>query len=160
MKIRLEKVDDHEAIGALLREAFIGNEDELVMKIRASSDWIPELTFVAETEGKVVGHIMASQCLLDDVPMIALAPLAVLPANQSQGIGHLLVNAMIEQAQHRVEPGIIVLGHPTYYAKFGFEVASQYGIAAPFDCPEEAYRVKWTGKTRLSGMVNYSAAFD
>ncbi|WP_214828727.1 GNAT family N-acetyltransferase [Exiguobacterium algae] len=160
MKIRLEKVEDHEAIDVLLRQAFTGNENELVMKIRASSDWIPELTFVAETEGKVVGHIMASRCVLDDIPMIALAPLAVLPAYQSQGIGHLLVDEMIEQAKHRVEPGIIVLGHPAYYAKFGFEVASQYGVAAPFDCPEEAYRVKWTGKTRLSGVVSYNSAFD
>lgn len=160
MKIRREREKDREQVGTLLREAFDGDEDALVARIRSSAEWIPELTFVAEENGGIIGHIMASRCLIDDTPMIALAPLAVLPGHQRKGVGHQLVNRLIEQARERTEPGVVVLGHPAYYEKFGFEVASRYGIVAPFKCPDEAYRVKWMGDQQVAGVVAYGPAFD
>ena len=95
--------------------------------------------------------------------MLAVAPLAVLPKKQKQGIGSALMRYSIEYAKTKLDyPEIIILGHPEYYQKFGFVAASKYAISAPFEVPDEAFMVLelTDGSLRqISGVVNYPQEF-
>lgn len=73
---------------------------------------------------------------------ISLAPMAVFPEYQNKGIGTKLVNAGLENLKGLNIPFIIVLGHPNYYPKFGFEIASNYGIKSEYEgAPDEAFMI-------------------
>jgi putative acetyltransferase len=107
----------------------------MVAAIRASEYYVPDLALVAEEEGDIVGHVMFSYVRLagpeGEWSVLELAPLAVAPERQRDGIGGALVRAGIERAEARGEPLVAVLGHPSYYPRFGFEPASTYGIEPP-----------------------------
>lgn len=90
---------------------------------------MPALDLVAERDGAVVGHILHSHGDLADTPIPGLAPLAVHPDAQGQGVGSALVRETLRIADMAGEPAVIVLGHPDYYARFGFEPASAFGIS-------------------------------
>lgn len=97
-----------------------------------------------------------------DIETLVLAPLAVLPDYQSNGIGKNLMNEAIEKSKKLGYKSIVVLGHENYYPKFGFKKASNYGIKAPFDVPDEAYMVLELTSNALNevnGVVEYSKAF-
>ena len=103
-----------------------------------------------------------SNFLNKDVETLALAPLAVLPNHQKNGIGKKLVNEAIEKSKELGYKSIVVLGHEHYYLKFGFKKASNYGIKAPFDVPDEAYMVLElipNALNEVNGVVEYSKAF-
>src|SRR4029453_5394197 len=93
MNIRPEAKDDYEAVAAVTAAAF-GKDDEarVVDAIRASAEYVPELTLVAEDEGRIVGHVMYSYSTLDgsDARLLQLSPLSVVPDRQSEGIGAAL----------------------------------------------------------------------
>ena len=131
MEIRPEADADHAAVAAVTAAAF-GRQDEarLVDAIRACDDWVPELTLVAEDGGDIVGHVMYSYSALEgsDTPLLQLSPLSVLPARQNQGIGAALTRESLRLADERGEPLVVVLGHPTYYPRFGFRPASELGL--------------------------------
>jgi putative acetyltransferase len=151
MIVRPETPSDYEAIDELLRSAFGGaKECQLVRLVRASDNYVPDLTLVAEENGQVVGHIMFSYVTLkgdEEFRVLSLACMAVTPERQRSGIGGALVEAGLERAEERGEPLVIVVGHPTYYPRVGFEPASRYGIERPSaDIPDDAFMVR-----RLSG---------
>ncbi|OLP18585.1 GNAT family N-acetyltransferase [Leptolyngbya sp. 'hensonii'] len=163
--IRAEQPDDYPAISEVLTTAF-GRTDEarLVDLIRQSDRYLPDLALVAEREGAIVGHVLFSQVDLvgiSRVPVLALAPLAVHPDYQRQGIGSTLVRVGLEAADRRQEPLVVVLGHAHFYQRCGFEPALDYGIECPFPVPEEVYRVYplpgYLPEHR--GQVIYPAAF-
>lgn len=165
MYIRVETPTDYPAIADLLLAAFEqGDEARLVEKIRLSDRYIPELTLVAEKEGIVVGHILFSYIDLvgaETLPVLGLAPLAVHPQYQRQGIGSALVQAGLAKAEEQGEAIAIVLGHPPFYSRFGFEPSVRYGIASPFPVPAEFFMVKFF-KPELQGYqgkVVYPSAF-
>jgi putative acetyltransferase len=170
MILRPERPGDHDDIARLLTEAFGGPaEARLVELLRASPAYIPELALVAEVDGSVAGHILFTRVTVDDpgretsTPALALAPMAVAPDHQRAGIGTALVLAGVERAQPRPEAAIIVLGHPEYYPRFGFEPASTYGIEPPWpDIPDDAFLVlPLPGHTKeCRGVVVYPPAFD
>jgi len=144
--IRPETVEDYEAIGEVNALAF-GQEDEatLVEKLRGSSGFIPELSLVAVEGGRVVGHILFSPFVIETkdgaVPALTLAPLAVRPGFQNQGVGSALVRDGLERCRtlgHRI---VVVVGHPPYYPRFGFSPARARGLEAPFPVPDEAFMV-------------------
>jgi putative acetyltransferase len=165
--VRPELPADHAAIAEVVTAAF-GRPDEarLVERIRASSGYVPELGLVAEEGGVVIGHALFSCVELAGVstlPVLELAPLAVLPERQRRGVGSALVRAGLERAEARGEPLVLVLGHASYYPRFGFEPASRYGIVAPLPgIPEEAFMVRrlraWREGHR--GRVAWPPAFD
>ncbi len=163
MIIRPETPADHEAVARLLTDAFGGPaEARLVDLLRATDDYVPDLTLVADIDGEVVGHIAFSRVKVGEETALALAPMAVAPAHQRSGVGTALAQAALERAADRAEAAVIVLGHPEYYPRFGFVPAADYGVLAPWDVPPEAWMVHLLPAydPAARGLVTYAAAFD
>lgn len=129
MDIRPEHPNDHGAIDAVVTAAFKQpDEAELVRRIRASELWIPELTLVAVEDDAIVGHVMHSYATIGPHRAPQLAPVAVRPDRQNTGIGGALTREALRRADEAGEPLVLVLGHPSYYPRFGFEPARPLGI--------------------------------
>jgi putative acetyltransferase len=163
--IRCETRADADAIDAVVEAAFgRRNEAELVAAVRASDRFVPELSLVAEVEGRVAGHVLLSYVdLVGDVPrqVLAGAPLAVAPTRQRSGIGSALVHAALKRADAAREPVVIALGDPRYYGRFGFERARPLGIQPPTDWPDEAWMAARLAAydDSVRGRVEYPPAF-
>jgi putative acetyltransferase len=143
MNIRPETDADHAAVYEVTAAAF-GKEDEarLVDAIRASEEYVPELTLVAVEGGRLLGHVMYSYSSLEgsETRLLQLSPLSVVPDRQNEGIGAALTRESLLLADERGEPLVLVLGHPTYYPRFGFRPASTLGLLAPNpEWPDEAF---------------------
>jgi len=130
--IRFAAAEDHPAIAAVTQAAF-GRPDEgrIVERLRADEDVMFEL--VAQAEGEVVGHIAFSRLWADrDDLYAALGPMAVRPGRQRSGVGSALVRRGLECAPQFGAVGVIVLGHPEFYPRFGFSAAAAARVAAPY----------------------------
>ncbi|MFL5295534.1 MAG: GNAT family N-acetyltransferase [Phenylobacterium sp.] len=130
--IRHANVGDHPAIDEVLRGAFgRGDEAELTVRLRTAQDSLFEL--VAVEEGVVVGHILMSRLWADREGLYAaLAPLSVRPDRQRSGLGSALVRAGLDSARDFGCHGVLVLGDPAYYGRFGFSAEDARGVAGPF----------------------------
>ncbi|WP_313020233.1 N-acetyltransferase [Macrococcoides bohemicum] len=106
-------------------------EHTLVEELMRSDSYIPELTLVATIDNKIVGYIMYSKITIDAYDGFAMAPLSVHPDYQKQGIGTALLHYTLSMIPLSVP--VVILGHPSYYNKFGFIKASTYNIKAPFE---------------------------
>ena len=145
-----------------------GAEARLVEAIRASANFVPQLSVVAEIDGRVVGHVMISYASLvsrNAIRRIAmLSPLAVAPTEQRRGIGSALVRDVTARAQVRGEPLVILEGNPAFYGPLGFEYAAPYGIEIPLPSwapPEAAQVLRLEAYDRsIRGRVVYPPAFD
>jgi len=168
MIIRPETSADYEAIAKVVEAAF-GRENEarLVGLLREPPSYVPALALVAEEAGRIVGHVMISYATLrrehDEVRVLSLAPLAVLPECQKEGIGAALMREGIARADALGEPLIVLLGHPAYYPQFGFERARQHGIEPPSaHIPDAAFMMLRLANydRSLRGDIVYSPAFE
>lgn len=165
--------DPHDGIRKVHEQAF-GRKDEadLVDTLLSSDALISDLSIIAILDGRVVGHILYTRVdIVNDQDAsnsskgnyaIALAPLAILPEFQKQGIGKLLMTESIAKADKNGHGIIIVLGHPEYYPKFGFEPASQFGMSSPFDAPDNCFMAKPLSNydKSIRGDVVYHEAFN
>jgi putative acetyltransferase len=122
------------------------------------------VSLLAEQDGGVVGHILFSRISIEaaggSIPSVALAPLAVLPANQRHGIGGHLVDCGLEWLRGRGERSVLVLGHPRYYKRFGFSTDRARMLITPF--PADAFMALELVPDALhdvGGAVRYPAAF-
>ena len=165
MKIRPEVEQDREAVYALNRAAFESNtEADLVNALRIQAN--PNISLVAEEAGEIVGHIMFSPATLSAdsaTPVIGLAPMAVIPRRQRQGIGSALVRSGLEACKKLGYLAVFVLGHPQYYPRFGFVPASRFGISPVYDVPDEVFMALELIPGALSakaGKMHYHKAFD
>lgn len=136
--IREETAADRAAIAAVNDAAFGGSEESaLVERLRAAG--LATVSLVAiEPEG-LVGHLLLSplEVVVDGRPVrpLSLAPLAVAPDRQRQGIGSALVREGLRLAGERGWEAVVVLGHPDYYPRFGFSAALAERLQAPFSGP-------------------------
>ena len=160
--IRPEQSADSAAIRLVLEQAF-GQpaEASLVDNLRANGKAIVSL--VAVENDQVVGHILFSEATIDAVTIIGLAPLAVLPGYQKQGLGTLLTNAGIGVCRDAGYTAMIVLGHPEYYPRFGFVPASRFGIRSEYDVPDElfmALELQPGALSKCAGVAKYQPEFS
>ena len=141
MLIRAEKESDRAVVSRINTTAFETHaEAELVETLRECVQ--PLISLVAEVDAAVVGHIMFSPvCVSADsrLSLMGLAPMAVVPAYQRQGIGSALVRAGIERCKALACSAVVVLGHPAYYPRFGFLPASRFGLRCEYDVPDEVF---------------------
>jgi putative acetyltransferase len=169
MIIRRERPEDFAAIAALHDDAFDrvdgaarSVESSLVDELRGDGDVIEDLTFVAELDGAVVGHVLCSEARLGEGPSVGLGPIAVAPHLQRQGIGAALMASVIASAEQRGDAAIVLLGDPDYYGHFGFVPASRHGIGSPGPWEDTHFQVKTLRAWRpeQAGPFRYAPAFE
>ncbi len=171
VRIRQETLSDHAAVYTLVKEAFEsaahadGNEADLVEALRRSEAFIPELSLVAEMETEagetIVGYILFTEAHVGGQTVLALAPLAVLPAFQRQGVGTALIREGHRIAGQLGYPYSVVLGSEQYYPRAGYQRAECYGIRPPFDVPADnfmAYALQGDAKP-MDGVLEYAKEF-
>lgn len=140
--IRVAVEEDWPAIVEVHREAFGEEGDDvarLVGELRNESElYEPGLSFVAEDDGCIAGHVMNTWNGIEGsgVRLLQLSPLGVLPAFQRRGHGSALVRASLDAVRARGEPLLLVEGNPRYYGRFGFVRADELGLLPP---PEAHY---------------------
>jgi putative acetyltransferase len=167
IRIRLEEPRDILAVRNINEQAF-GEpaEADIVDKLRVSCP--DAVSLVAVEDGCVVGHIFFTPATVEGesgaIVGMGLAPMAVLAERQREGIGSALVRRGLEILRARGCPFVIVLGHPQYYPRFGFESASKYGLKCQWEgVPEEAFMVIIFDEARMegvSGVARYRDEFD
>ncbi|MFD3273860.1 GNAT family N-acetyltransferase [Paenibacillus dendritiformis] len=148
MIIRTETRADHEKVYDVHRQAFGGREEEskLVERIRRTEQFVPELSLVAEMNDEIVGHALLSVAHIvngeDRYEVLALAPIAVKPSHQREGIGGQLIDEGLRRGRERGYDAVFVIGHPTYYPRFGFVPAGPRGFELKqFEVPEDVFMV-------------------
>jgi len=140
-------------------------EADIVDRLRGSCADL--VLLVAEDEAGV-GHILFTPAVIESharrVVGMGLAPMAVAPDRQRQGIGSALVRRGLEILRERGCPFVIVLGHPEYYPRFGFDPASAHGLACQWGgVPDEAFMVTILDAQAMKGMsgvARYREEFD
>ncbi|NDV93685.1 N-acetyltransferase [Dysgonomonas sp. 521] len=166
-EIRQEIANDYPAVYALNSAAF-GRKDEarLTDRLRSSDAFIPELSLVATIDNKVVGYILFTKINIVEgnitVSGLALAPMAVSPDMQKQGIGSQLIYSGLDKAKMLGYKSVVVLGHESYYPRFGFVPTTKWGIKAPFNVPTNVFmglELVEDGLKGITGTVIFAKEF-
>src|SRR5262245_13638383 len=155
--IRPELPDDISLVREINRRAFgRDGEADLVDRIRANCSEI--LSLVAEASDQaIVGHALFSPVAIQfdgrTITGAGLGPIAVLPEFQRRGAGAALIRAGLDDLIRRQTPFVVVLGHPEYYPRFGFEPAgSRYGIQSNWDVRDEVFMIRIIQPTVMRGV--------
>ncbi len=161
--IRAEQSHDISAIHDVTEAAFTGiehsdgTEQDLVDKLRAAKAL--SLSLVAEADGEVIGHIAASEVLIGGGAQgwFGIGPVSVRPDKQQQGVGIALMGSALDQLRAEGAGGVVLLGDPGYYRRFGFEVVP--GLVYP-DAPAEFFMAVCLNAPAFpQGVVEYHSAF-
>jgi putative acetyltransferase len=149
-----------------INQAAFGRPDEadLVDRLRSEGAVLLSLVAEVEVEPRIVGHILFSRMWIDTsegpVSAVALAPVAVPPDHQGQGIGSRLIRYGLDSLRTQGEQIVIVLGHPDYYPRFGFSSEQAHALESPF--PPEVFMAMELRSGALEGIrgkVRYPPAF-
>ncbi|GCB34274.1 N-acetyltransferase [Bacteroides faecalis] len=172
IKIRQEQENDYKAVYELIELAFRNMEESdhsehfLVERLRKSEAFIPELSLVAEKDGEIIGHILMTKVeivsAVKATTTLALAPVAVLPKYQGQGVGGTLICEVHKRATELGYGSAVLLGHKDYYPKFGYKKAIDFGIEFPFEVPYEycmVIELLPNALKNVQGVVKYSKPF-
>jgi putative acetyltransferase len=166
ISIRQEKPEDIPLIYSVHEQTFKRDaEAKLADKLRqACAD---HLSLVAEDSGTIAGHIMFTPVLIrngKELQGMGLAPMAILPSQQRRGLGTLLVKTGLQILQDKGCPFVIVLGHPDYYPRFGFQPASRFNIKSQWEgVPDEAFMILVMDEeamSNVSGTAMFSDEFN
>lgn len=159
MHLKSTGISDIEAVAAANRSAFgSGVEAELAVALMRDAAFVPEFSIAAVDDGGVlIGHVLFTRAWLAcdrgsaEVPLLLLAPLAVIPEWQRRGVGTAIVSEAIERARTAGEAAMVVLGDPAYYSRFAFTEAAPLGIRAPYPVPEYAWQALEISPGALNG---------
>jgi putative acetyltransferase len=161
--IRAETAADHSMIRQVNEAAFGGAEEaDLIEALR--TEGVVLVSVVAESDRGVVGHILFSRMSIETptgmVAAVALAPVAVLPPYQRQGIGGKLIRYGLDAMHGLGERIVIVVGHPGYYPRFGFSTERARFLENPFP-PDVFMALELTpgALDGIHGRVRYPRAF-
>jgi putative acetyltransferase len=163
--IRAERPGDEEQVRRVNQRAF-GRPDEagLVDALRGSAG---ALSLVAVAGDEIVGHILFTPVRIDGkgdvVAAAGLAPMAVVPEFQRQGVGSRLVRAGLDACRSAGYDAVVVVGHPRYYPRFGFVLASSKGLEYEEPIPPEAFmavELRPGALTPGGGTVRYRPEFS
>jgi putative acetyltransferase len=160
----IERPEDASAVEAIHIAAF-GRPDEARMVTAVRDAGGAAVALVAGVDGCPVGHVLFSPVTIDgrsEPSGLGLAPVAVLPAEQRSGIGSRLIETGLEHARMFGYRYVVVLGHPTYYPRFGFTRASSFGLRCEYPVPDELFMALELQAGCLegkSGLVRYLPAF-
>ena len=141
--LRKEKKSDWKTVEQITYRAFLnapptgddeGNEALLAQKLRTCDSFVPELDYVAELHGMVIGNIMytKSKVIADcgsEWETLTFGPVSVLPKYQKLGIGGALIRKTLELARALGYRAVLIYGYASYYPRFGFKPASEFGVA-------------------------------
>jgi putative acetyltransferase len=176
--IRPERPADREVIRAVQEAAFERpNEADLVDALRREAR--PFLSLVAERDGTIVGHICFTPVTIVPAPpasdrppdrdagsdparAMGLAPVAVVPSSQREGVGSSLVYRGLAECRRLGGEVVVVLGHPSYYPRFGFRAARPLGLTCEYLVPDEVFmalELQPGALARHTGLVRYHPVF-
>ena len=164
MHIRPERPEDISGIRHVNQSAFeTAAEADLVEALREQAH--PIVSLVAVDGEAVVGHILFSPMTLSsntDAQIMGLAPMAVLPSRQRQGIGSALVRTGLDECRRFGFSAVVVLGHADYYPRFGFVPASTFGLRSEYSVPDDVFLAIELSPDALrqrAGTIRYHPAF-
>lgn len=160
--IRLETPSDYRAVEVLTREAFWNqnvpgcDEHYLVHTMRSHADFIPELAFVLEKDGAIIGNIMYTRSKLVDEngsekQVITFGPISVLPSFQRQGYGRALIEHSCKAALALGYDVIVIFGNPDNYVARGFKSYKKYNVCLEGNVFPSALLVKELTEGALDG---------
>jgi putative acetyltransferase len=166
ISIREEQSSDRSAIRSVHLAAFEGAiEADLVDRLRESCH--ERISLVAVLDRLLVGHILFTPATIESPDRRlggwALAPMAVLPEYQRRRIGTLLVEHGLAMVRAKQAPYVVVLGHPQYYPRFGFDQASQWSVRCEWDVPSEVFMILPLDRDQLhgaKGLARYRPEFS
>jgi putative acetyltransferase len=166
MIIREECEADAGRIRAVNLAAFeTSTEADLVDALRRRVTPLISLVAVADDDANVVGHILFSPVTLaseSGLVLMGLAPMAVVPSRQRQGVGANLVREGLERCRQLGVAGVVVLGHAEYYPRFGFVPAARFSLRSEYDVPDDVFMVRELREGALqgrTGTIRYHPVF-
>lgn len=164
MLIREERLEDLDAIRAVNEAAFGGADEAHLVKALRQQGYVVTSLVAVDHDDSVVGHILFSRLPIEGEhgthDGAALAPMAVHPARQRQGIGQALVKAGLQRCRAKGVEAVVVLGHPDYYPRFGFSTEAARLLEAPYQ--GEAFMALNLRDAAASvvGVARYPAPFE
>jgi len=167
--VRTERAADIETIRAVQHAAFDAPELTgppvevgLLDALRASADWIPRLSLVAERDGSVIGHVVCTRAWVGEHAVVGLGPIGVVPEHQGEGVGHALMHSVLAAADALDEPLIGLLGSPEFYGRFGFVASHELGIVAPEPVWGDYFQIRalTAYSNDFVGTFKYASPFD
>ena len=139
LNIRNEKREDHREVENLVRESFWNVyrpgclEHYVIHRLRDDEAFIPELDFVMELDGKLIGQNMFMKANIKaddgrDIPIMTMGPICITPELKRKGYGKILLDYSLEKAKEYGCKALCFEGNIDFYGKSGFELASKFGI--------------------------------
>jgi putative acetyltransferase len=160
-EIREERPGDIASIHAVNTRAFGRDREAKIVDALRSNNAV-SLSLVATHDQKLIGHIMYSPVTVGDAHGAGLAPLAVLPEHQRCGIGSELIRVGNQRLAATGCRFIVVIGHPSFYPRFGFKAAALYGMSCQWTVPDDAFMVAMLSApaSDLKGVAMYRPEFS
>ena len=162
MVIRNEKIEDYRVVEELIKRTFWNlsepgcNEHYFAHQVRQSEDYIPELDFVMEEDGKIIGHILYVKAKMiasdgTEKEILSFGPFTIDPAYQRKGYGRKLLEHSLAEARKMGYTVVAIFGNPENYACYGFKNCKKYNVCLEDDVYPVALMVKEIEEGALSG---------
>ena len=169
MFVREENSSDYNEVFKVVENAFKNaehtnhKEQFLLEKLRESDEFIPQLSLVCVLNNKIIGHVMLTKAFINkDFKSLIVAPLSVLPEYQRKGVGTLLMKEAHKRALELGYTNVVLVGHPSYYPRFGYKKLSTWGIKMPFDIEDDdvcmGVELVPNALKNISGTLSFSPA--